>query len=342
MPVNDPLVSIIIPCFNADKYLRQTLESVLWQQYKHWECILVDDGSTDSSASIIQSFQLTDPRFKYIKQSNQGPSIARNIGAAQSKGEFIQFLDADDILLPERLSVCIDTFRLHTDADIVYSDFVLYEHGQKFLRTLPASIPGDDVVKAMLFDLNLHFVVLMHSMMFRRTIVLDHPFDVALPYWAEDQDCWIRMAIDNATFRYVDDILVIYRFTENNLTSNEAQLISSKITMLERYAVHPKTKHFFNEFQSALLYLRQRLVMGYFMERSFEQGKTLLLSIWGSSSFSAKIKMLAWGILMLLFSKNAIVKSRAWIIEHTPFKWGGWKHAQAWTPPQSIIDLLQS
>ena len=336
------LVSIIIPCYNAEKYLRQTLESVRWQSYRNWECILIDDGSTDSSAEIFYSFQSSDSRFRYLYQTNQGPSIARNTGVNQSVGEFIQFLDADDILLQNRLHECVEKFHANSTADIVYSDFVLYEKGQKFLRTLPAKIPNGDVVKAMLFDLNIHFVVLMHSMMFRRPMVEAHPFDTSLPYWAEDQDCWIRMAMDNAKFTFIDSILVIYRFTENNLTSKEAELISSKITMLERYSNDPRTKQFGLEFQLAFLYLRQRLVMGYFMEKSFKKAIQLLVSIWTKSTFSAKLKMAGWGILMFLFSKKFIVLSRAWIVEQTPFKWGGWKHAQMWSPPQSIIDLLRS
>jgi len=96
------------------------------------------------------------------------------------------------------------------------------------------------------------------------------------------------------------------------------------------------------EFQSTLLYLRQRLVMGYFMEKSFHDGVQLFSAIWIKSSIPAIIKMVGWGFAMFLFSKRIVVQSRAWIVEHTPLKWGGWKHARTWTPPQSIIDLLRS
>ena len=91
-----PLVSIIVPIYNVETYLRQCLESILGQSYSNIELILVNDGSTDRSETIIQSFLETNQRIKYIFQKNSGPSIARNKGIDEASGEFICFIDADD------------------------------------------------------------------------------------------------------------------------------------------------------------------------------------------------------------------------------------------------------
>jgi len=96
-----PLVSILIPCYNAEKWLIQTLESALNQTWSHSEIILVDDGSTDKSLEIARSFH--SPKLKVISQSNQGASAARNLALCQAQGDFIQYLDADDLLAPDKL-----------------------------------------------------------------------------------------------------------------------------------------------------------------------------------------------------------------------------------------------
>lgn len=95
-----PLVSIIIPCYNYAKYVLDALNSVRAQSYDNWECLVVDDGSTDNSANIVSSSIAGDPRFRLIQQSNCGVAQARNRGAVESKGLYLIFLDADDMLLP--------------------------------------------------------------------------------------------------------------------------------------------------------------------------------------------------------------------------------------------------
>ena len=121
--MNNDLVSIIIPVYNAEKYLMETLDSVLTQTYSSWECIIVDDGSTDTSKNIALDFCLDDKRFKYYYQTNSGPSVARNNGVEYTQGDHIQFLDADDVLLPERLELMTEESYNVNDKVILYSDF---------------------------------------------------------------------------------------------------------------------------------------------------------------------------------------------------------------------------
>ena len=96
--VNEPLVSIIIPVYNAGKYLEESLGSVLKQSYRNLEIICVNDGSTDDSPEILRKFKQDDSRIRIISRENQGAGVARNCGLENAKGEFVLFFDADDIL----------------------------------------------------------------------------------------------------------------------------------------------------------------------------------------------------------------------------------------------------
>ena len=96
--MNNFLVSIIVPCYNQAQYFTEALQSVLDQTYKNWECILVNDGSTDHTEEIALEWSKIDDRFVYIKKENGGLSSARNSGIEIAKGDYLQFLDADDVL----------------------------------------------------------------------------------------------------------------------------------------------------------------------------------------------------------------------------------------------------
>ena len=105
--MNSPLVSIIIPTYNYGHFITDALLSVSSQSYQNWECIIVDDGSTDDTSSIVQAYIKThaEQRFQYIFIQNSGLSNARNVGIAKSQGNYLQFLDADDLLLKDKLAV---------------------------------------------------------------------------------------------------------------------------------------------------------------------------------------------------------------------------------------------
>ena len=92
----DELISIIVPIYNVEKYLRQCLDSIMNQTYQNFECLLINDGSPDNSANICREYVDKDSRFKYFEKENGGVSSARNLGIEYSKGEYITFIDSDD------------------------------------------------------------------------------------------------------------------------------------------------------------------------------------------------------------------------------------------------------
>ena len=111
----NPLISIITPTFNHEKFIAQCIESVLKQTYKHWEMIIIDDGSIDNTADIARSYQ----NLRYMYQTNQGLGAARNAGIVAAQGEFIAFLDADDLWTKNKNELQMTAFHANPHADIV-------------------------------------------------------------------------------------------------------------------------------------------------------------------------------------------------------------------------------
>lgn len=126
----NPLVSIIVPMFNAELFVREALDSILNQTYRNIEIIVVDDGSTDNSRRIVISY---GPKVKYLYQENSGTcSKPRNLGIKHSNGEFLTFFDADDIMLPHKIEAQVDFFEKHSDMQIVLTDYINFAENRDY------------------------------------------------------------------------------------------------------------------------------------------------------------------------------------------------------------------
>ncbi len=134
----NPKVSIVIPVFNKENWIKETLVSVVNQTYRNWETIIVDDGSTDASLSVIENFiQDHAGNWKVISQRNQGQCMARNAGIAASSGEFIAFLDGDDCWADNKLDVQVALLMKHPRAALAICPYLIYEDiNQKFKNRL--------------------------------------------------------------------------------------------------------------------------------------------------------------------------------------------------------------
>ena len=126
--MHKPLVSIVIPLYNKLNWIPQTLTSVANQTYKNWECIIIDDGSTDGSFELVTSLIRTLPgNWKVIQQINSGQSVARNHGLEISSGEYIALLDADDIWFRDKLEKQVDFLNENADIDLLFTSYVIFE-----------------------------------------------------------------------------------------------------------------------------------------------------------------------------------------------------------------------
>lgn len=121
-----PLISVIIPAYNSSRFIEETVLSVLNQTYKEFELLIVDDGSTDSQKEIVQRIARCDTRINYFYQQNQGVSAARNFGFKKSSGEYVAFLDSDDVWLPDNLRLKLDKF-MSGNYGLVHSDAIVID-----------------------------------------------------------------------------------------------------------------------------------------------------------------------------------------------------------------------
>lgn len=190
-----PCVSVIIPAWNRADTIAQTLKSVQCQTFTDWECIVVDDGSTDGTARVVEGFVQQDSRFRLIRQANSSAAHARNRGAAEAAGEFLGFLDSDDLFEPDKLAWQVAALRNDPSAVIVYGETFNFRDndplkGGLFFsdsRQRPAGAP--QVGFERLLMMNPIIAPLVRADAFRKA----GGFDVSLPS-AEDWDMWLSLA----------------------------------------------------------------------------------------------------------------------------------------------------
>ena len=123
--MKNELISIIVPIYNVENYLRQCLDSIMSQSYQNFECLLINDGSPDHSADICREYVEKDSRFKYFEKDNGGVSSARNLGIELSKGEYITFIDSDDWVDSDYLEVLYNAL-IDENADISVSTYKIF------------------------------------------------------------------------------------------------------------------------------------------------------------------------------------------------------------------------
>ena len=231
-----PTVSVVIPVYNGERYLAQAIQSVLDQTYKNFELIVVDDGSTDSSAAIAKSFG--DSRLRYHYQKNSGASRARNTGIELTRGSLIAFLDSDDIWLPQKLEKQIACLETHNEIGAVYCWYRVLAAGKS--REICTGIVSQDPFGI----ITAGYGLLPSTTMFRREVLNNvKGFDEDLiGSEFEDRDLTLRLC-EITKFTYLPEPLVLYRSPEWNPKRSRAHLHNRGIYLrkcLDRYRSDPK------------------------------------------------------------------------------------------------------
>ena len=144
--MDNPLISVIIPVYNVERYISKCIESITSQTYGNLEILLVDDGSTDCSGAICDEYAMSDKRIRVFHNPNKGVSSARNFGLIHAKGDFISFVDSDDWLDTNAYKELI-TFLSKSDSEIVFFDFKLVSNGNEIPYTLPYSDDKDTFIR---------------------------------------------------------------------------------------------------------------------------------------------------------------------------------------------------
>lgn len=211
------LVSVIIPVYNSAKTIQQTIESVLMQDYLDKEIIIVDDGSTDDIKSILEKYK---SKIQYIYQENSGVSFARNTGLANSKGEYIQFLDADDLLAEGKISKQVNALVKH-NADVAYGDWAKFTESNSKYKEL--EVVKREMSRSPEIELISDFWVPLAAMIYSRKITNSiGSWNTSLPI-IQDARYALDAAIHNAKFIYTPGIMGYYRVHESGSLSTNSR-----------------------------------------------------------------------------------------------------------------------
>jgi len=240
-------VSIIMPVYNGEQYLRQAIESVIVQSYPNWELIVVDDGSTDSTAAIVHSYmssQTANPTgcIRYSYQENRGQAAALNHGLRLAQGEFVTTLDADDWLPGDSLRDRVNHLSLHPEYGAVYADGTYCNAaGEAILRFsehMPAGIEGD-VYDTLIIS---PFYGTGATVLVRREVLNQHniQYDEEI-VWCQDWDFYIRLA-EKAHFGFVSSPTIFYRLhgAGMTLTMPGGRRLASLLRLRQKVMASPR------------------------------------------------------------------------------------------------------
>lgn len=201
--------SIIVPCYNQGEYLTEALQSVLVQTFQNWECIIVNDGSTDDSEEIALEFTRIDSRFKYLKKENGGLSSARNYGLLKSSGTHILPLDADDIINSMYLERALELFSANDQIDLVYGRAEYFG-----LKTGEWELPTYSYKKILLGN------QIYCSCIYKKSFLKNGMYDVKMKNGYEDWEFLVRNLDAKSNIRKLDTVVFYYRIKKESMWTN--------------------------------------------------------------------------------------------------------------------------
>jgi glycosyltransferase involved in cell wall biosynthesis len=230
--MSHPLVSIIVPVWNASAFIEQTVKSVLAQTFTDYELIVVNDGSADT-VELERTLLPYRDSLKYLSERHKGAAAARNSALRIALGTYVAFLDADDTWLPNYLDRQMAFLRAHPETDLVYADAKLTGNsplaGRTFMQTAPSR--GDVTLKSLL-SLRCH--VIASGVVARRSVIIDAGmFDESIER-GHDFDLWLRISCRGARLAYQRDVLLHRHIHETNLSGDAIAECDRAIAALRR------------------------------------------------------------------------------------------------------------
>jgi glycosyltransferase involved in cell wall biosynthesis len=224
-----PRVSVIIPAYNSVPYISSAIDSALNQTYRDYEVIVVDDGSTDKTAEVIASYS---SKIRCFSQANAGVSSARNRGLSESSGEFIAYLDGDDVWYPQKLERQVAFLDAHAECGLVHSDVTVIDEQESVIharfnvetaRPIPSGYCRQDLLR------RCHIQI--PSVIERRRCIDDiGGFDERL-IATEDYLHWIMVALKGWAFGYINEPLAKYRWRRGSVMSNKRLVLEDHVRM---------------------------------------------------------------------------------------------------------------
>jgi glycosyltransferase involved in cell wall biosynthesis len=224
----EPLVSVVIAAYNCGRFLSDAVNSVLKQTYRNLEILLVDDGSTDTTQEVIAGF--SDPRLRSFYQANQGQAAAKNKGITEANGEFIAFLDADDLWHSKKLEMQIPLFSRSREIGVVYTKLSLIDQRGNPINTPDRVHHSGYITEKLLFD---NCVTGMTSIIRHECIDKVGLFNENLPMGI-DYDLWLRISLEYQ-FYFFDAITYYYRQWEGQMSHNSAKRMECAFQIMDSF-----------------------------------------------------------------------------------------------------------
>ncbi|OWK71758.1 glycosyltransferase family 2 protein [Pedobacter sp. AJM] len=276
--MDKPLVSVIMPAFNAALYIGEAIESVINQTFRNWELLIVNDGSTDATEEIILDFEKKDRRIKYLFQENGKQGKARNLGIAHSVGKYIAFLDADDLWVSNKLAIQVTYLIANPEIDLIFSQ------GYSLNQNEPTDF--DVLVKPLwtIQDLPLFIeknqIPILSVVVKKKCLneVSNFIEDLNIQY-GEDYYLWLKLLYNNDTFCSINNRLFYYRLHRDQSTFNKniaAPLIKMFELVFDSYENHSHGK-----------YIARRIKWFLFEEATFNSTFELLKKIFIQRSMTS-------------------------------------------------------
>lgn len=274
-------ISIVMPAYNAEEYIEESIISVQNQTYKNWELIVIDDGSKDNTRLIVNKLIKEDTRIKYYYQENRKLGAARNSALKVAKGDWIGFLDSDDIWMYDKLETQIKLIESDDNIDVVFTQgYFLFDDNKdiKPYDSLIGKFCGKEIYKLQMIN---NYIPVLSVIVKKRIIdLIGLQDETPLVYGCEDWDYWIRMAKAGAIFYGLDDRLFKYRIHENGMSQNRILMKCSTFNTLHKNldlslidSLHK------NKVISSLINLARSIVVDLYDENKFDQINNYLLAL---------------------------------------------------------------
>jgi glycosyltransferase involved in cell wall biosynthesis len=221
------LVTVVITCYNHGIFLPDAIDSVLRQDYPFIEIVVVDDGSIDNTKDVTARYQ----SVKYVYQTNQGLSAARNTGVDSSSGEFILFLDADDWLLPGAISTNYNYLKNEPEIAFVSGAFKVVQPGRKEI-IMQAKVETHHYRRLLEFN----YIAMHATVLYRRWVFEQVRYDTSLKA-CEDYDLYLQVARKHPILHHTQ-FIAVYRFHESNMSHNTIMMMNAAINTVKRQQRH--------------------------------------------------------------------------------------------------------
>ena len=283
-----PVISVIIPVYNGERFILETIRSAVNQTFRDLEILIINDGSTDKTFELVK--RSGDDRVKVFSYPHAGLSVSRNRGIRLARGEYIAFLDADDLWSPSKLEVQFLALRDHPDAAVAYSWVDLIDEEGHSLRPFMRPSHKGNVYEKVLFN---DFIIGGSNVLIRRQALEKTGFfDEALGA-AEDHDMWIRLA-KHFEFTLVPKVQLFYRQTDGAMSSDLLRQMEGNLKVIEKaFSSAPRSLQRYKNKAISIRYLCVADSLSDGTRRSFDRKKSLAytweaLRSWPLSIFTVK------------------------------------------------------